>query len=47
MSKMLSFESPGTPESFSFKKWEPKVDLNLTNSQTHIWMVIFMKQCFV
>jgi len=34
--KDASFESPGTPESFSFKKWEPKVDLNLTNSQKHL-----------
>ena len=30
--KDISFESPGTPEAFSFKKWEPKIDLNLNNS---------------
>lgn len=34
--KDVSFESPGTPHSFRFKKWDPKIDLNLTNSQTHI-----------
>ena len=34
--KDTSFESPGAPHSFHFKKWDPKIDLNLTNSQTHI-----------
>lgn len=34
--KDASFESPGAPHSFHFKKWEPKIDLNLTNSQSHI-----------
>ena len=34
--KDASFESPDTPNSFGFKKWEPKIDLNLTNTQTHI-----------
>ena len=31
-----SFESPGAPQSFSFAKWEPKIDLNLTNDQKHV-----------
>lgn len=30
--KDASFESPESPESFSFTKWDPKIDLNLTNS---------------
>jgi len=34
--KDASFESPATPESFSFKKWKPKIDLNLTNNQRRI-----------
>ena len=34
--KDVSFESPGTPHSFSFKKWDPKIDLNLSNTQKHI-----------
>ena len=34
--KDVSFESPATPKSFSFKQWEPKIDLNLSNKQTHI-----------
>lgn len=34
--KDVSFESPSTPNSFSFKKWDPKIDLNLTNSQRHL-----------
>ena len=34
--KDASFESPGTPNSFSFKKWDPKIDLNLTNNQRHL-----------
>lgn len=31
-----SFESPGAPETFSFRNWEPKIDLNLTNEHRHI-----------
>jgi preprotein translocase subunit SecB len=34
--KDASFESPGAPHSFRFKKWDPKIDLNLTNSQSHV-----------
>jgi len=30
--KDLSFESPGSPQTFAFQKWDPKVDLNLTNT---------------
>jgi preprotein translocase subunit SecB len=39
--KDASFESPDTPTSFRFTKWEPKIDLNLTNTQTHIEGDIF------
>ncbi|MGB5329912.1 MAG: protein-export chaperone SecB [Gammaproteobacteria bacterium] len=34
--KDVSFESPTSPKSFSYKKWEPKIDLNLGNKQTQI-----------
>lgn len=34
--KDASFESPDSPESFSFKKWDPKIDLNLTNSLKNV-----------
>ena len=34
--KDASFESPGAPRSFSFQKWEPKIDLNLTNTNAHV-----------
>jgi len=34
--KDASFESPGAPHSFRFQKWEPKIDLNLTNTNAHI-----------
>jgi len=34
--KDSSFESPASPESFTFKPWDPKIDLNLTNKQSHI-----------
>jgi preprotein translocase subunit SecB len=34
--KDVSFESPASPKSFSYNKWDPKIDLNLTNKQTHI-----------
>ena len=31
--KDASFESPGTPQTFGFKQWSPKIDLNIGNSQ--------------
>ena len=34
--KDASFESPDSPKSFSSKKWDPKIDLNLTNTQRHL-----------
>ena len=34
--KDASFESPGTPESFKFTSWNPRIDLNLGNEQKHI-----------
>ncbi len=34
--KDISFESPAAPGAFSFKKWEPKIDLNLNNAHTII-----------
>ena len=34
--KDASFESPDSPSSFSFKQWDPKIDLNLTNNQRHV-----------
>ena len=34
--KDSSFESPASPQSLRFNKWDPKIDLNLTNKQTHI-----------
>ncbi len=34
--KDASFESPASPQSFSFKKWNPKIDLNLSNEQKNI-----------
>lgn len=34
--KDVSFESPATPEVFSFTKWEPKIDLNLNNSNKQV-----------
>ena len=34
--KDASFESPDAPHSFTFAKWDPKIDLNLTNTQAHI-----------
>jgi len=30
--KDLSFESPESPKVFSFKKWDPVIDLNLNNT---------------
>ena len=34
--KDASFESPTAPQSFRYSQWNPKIDLNLTNKQTHI-----------
>ncbi len=34
--KDVSFESPDTPKSFIFAKWDPKIELNLNNSHTSI-----------
>ena len=34
--KDASFESPDTPRSFGYAKWDPKVELNLTNTHSHI-----------
>jgi len=34
--KDTSFESPDSPHSFSYTRWEPKIDLNLTNTHTHV-----------
>ncbi len=34
--KDLSFESPASPEAFSFERWDPAVELNLNNSYTRV-----------
>ena len=34
--KDVSFESPDTPNAFTFTKWEPKIELNFNNSNTSI-----------
>lgn len=34
--KDASFESPSAPQSFVFKQWDPKIDLNVTNSNKTI-----------
>ena len=34
--KDASFESPDAPHSFGFTKWDPTIDLNLTNTHKHI-----------
>ena len=34
--KDVSFESPATPKVFSYQKWDPKIDLNLTNKHTNV-----------
>ncbi|MCP4490788.1 MAG: protein-export chaperone SecB [Gammaproteobacteria bacterium] len=34
--KDVSFESPATPQAFQFKKWEPKIDLNLGNQHSSL-----------
>jgi preprotein translocase subunit SecB len=42
--KDASFESPDSPQVFNFKKWEPKIDLNINNSHKQIddshWEVV-------
>jgi preprotein translocase subunit SecB len=34
--KDVSFESPDTPQAFTFSKWEPKIDLNLNNAHSNL-----------
>lgn len=34
--KDVSFESPATPEVFTFKSWEPKIELNLNNESKKV-----------
>ena len=34
--KDLSFESPGTPQTFQFQQWDPKIDLNLNSKKTTV-----------
>ena len=34
--KDASFESPAAPASFGIKQWDPKIDLNMTNSHSQI-----------
>lgn len=34
--KDISFESPDTPAVFTFKNWEPKIELNMNNSNKTI-----------
>jgi len=34
--KDVSFESPDTPSVFTFKSWEPQIELNLNNSSKKI-----------
>ena len=34
--KDVSFESPATPDVFSFQKWQPKIDLNLANKHIDV-----------
>ena len=34
--KDASFESPGSPASFSQKPWDPKLDLNMSNTHSQI-----------
>lgn len=34
--KDSSFESPGTPGSFSYQKWDPQVELNLNNTHSQV-----------
>jgi preprotein translocase subunit SecB len=34
--KDVSFESPTSPAVFSFKQWEPKIELNINNAHTRL-----------
>ena len=34
--KDISFESPDTPAVFTFKNWEPKIELNMNNSNKKV-----------
>jgi preprotein translocase subunit SecB len=34
--KDVSFESPSAPDIFSFKQWEPKIELNINNAHTRL-----------
>ncbi len=34
--KDMSFESPASPGSFTFERWDPAVELNLNNSSTKV-----------
>ena len=34
--KDASFESPNSPDCFSYQQWDPKIDVNLSNSQRHV-----------
>ncbi len=34
--KDISFESPDTPDVFTFKNWEPQIELNLNNSNKKV-----------
>lgn len=34
--KDVSFESPSAPGVFSFKQWEPKIELNINNAHTRL-----------
>jgi preprotein translocase subunit SecB len=34
--KDVSFESPSAPEVFSFKQWEPKIELNINNAHKRL-----------
>ncbi len=34
--KDISFESPDTPEVFTFTNWEPQIELNLNNSNKQV-----------
>ncbi len=39
--KDVSFESPATPDIFSFTTWEPKIELNLNNSNKQVGEGLF------
>jgi len=34
--KDASFESPDAPQSFNFTRWDPKIDLNMTNTHAQV-----------